>query len=639
MTTPTSELNPRTATAGRWDPQRARYRSANGRLVSEAAIARELERVILRQQAEFQALGRQYQAGEITLDQLRLEMRAAVKDLHLYSAALARGGWDQMDSVALGQVGGRLRVHYAYLDRFMQAIATGQVRGSIATRAGTYAQAARGTYNRAKAGEASSAGRLLRNILNPLAEHCDECVRITNRGPIPADEMPPVGSRECGMGCKCRIEVVGGMGGPARPEPEPQPPTAGPAIERREEERIEPTFSPGDRVRTRHTTGTVLAQDEDGRFVIRSDASGRTTRVQPGSVRPLGEPTVTPPPPAEPEAPPPGAAPTPTPARTEPFIEAGQIRAPIGAFVVADTDPRTPAGRGQLSGIFVGYDPQTGQARVRTEDGARFEFAPSQLTIAPDPRLSSINLPPRDAPAPATVLEAIERGEAIGVEIWDEPRHIPDVGGGVEYSAQRQGRRFEGFRRGEKIIQAQQLTLSIERLKRLYPGLQIRGPAILVDTGTGKAVTPAKVQELAGAALEDVMTPFNTTNPMTPREIEVDKGYELKNPGQRWAVGGSSEWDTSATRHEIAHTQTTLRARDAWRRIIRDAGAFTTGPTGERLFNFKRRVSGYSASDEEYEQIAEVAAMVSAPNYVPGTLPAEMEEFVVRLYNGEFWVE
>jgi hypothetical protein len=415
-------------------------------------------------------------------------MRNAVKDLHLYAAALARGGWDRMDSAAFGQVGGRVRVHYAYLDRFIGTLEAGLPVGNVVSRASRYAQAGRGTYSRARTAEAIAAGRLLRNVTNPTAEHCAECVALSDRGWIPADEMPPVGSRQCGPGCKCRVESKGGNERPAgnaeRADLAP-PAVAGPMLERRAEPRELPEFQVGDRVRGRVTIGTVIGREPDGRYVVRAD-DGRVTRIRPGALRPHVEATPPEPPTTASGTPAPTPAPPSVPTADLPrFADAGRIRAHVGAYVEA------PGGR--VRGLFVGMT-EDGLARVRTDQDTYVSFRPSELTIGTDPRLANAQLPPPDAPLPATLADAELRLRLAGGAEYMHEGPVP-----VNTVPSLNDRRFQSAAHewgkpfmsdSERLAQARQATAQVERLKRMYPGLEVHGPLILSDTPPASAPSP-----------------------------------------------------------------------------------------------------------------------------------------------------
>jgi hypothetical protein len=466
----------------------------------------------------------------------------------------------------------------------------------------------------------------VRNVVNPAAEHCAECLALAALGYIPADEMVPVGERLCGPGCKCRIESRGGTLKSAAEQTQAVA-SSGPVVEQRRQPRIT-EFNVGDRVRGRVTVGTVIGREADGRYIVRAD-NGKVTRIRAAALKPAGPPAPGPGTPPTPPTPGPAdetasGAPKPPPTSV-PFRAQGEIRAPIGAYVIHRG--------GKVRGTFMGM--REGKAFIRTDRDTEVTFDPDELTIGTDPRLEGLDIPAATAPAPGSLSEASQRISRAtgGITVYEGPVDTASAprdkyGTGFAVAASTWGKPF--VYQHEKLALAQQVTKSVERLKRMFPGLKIRGPTMYADTTIGRAVTPALVQDRL-VPLKEVRTAWVSSVELSPLDkLSMESSNRAR--GTNWTTGGPDDFHTGATRHEIAHTQSTQAARTAWDRVRARIGF-------PSRFSFQQRVSEYGGSDDWWEEVAESASMVTHPDYKPGTLPFEIEEFVVRLYNGEFWVD
>ena len=148
-------------------------------------------------------------AGRLTLDAWTLSMRQSIKLTHLWSAALAKGGWAQLTASDYGVVGQTVRFHYQRLDRMAQQIAQGlPLDGRVTVRVEMYAEAARKTYHDIEFRVIQSSTNFTeeRNVIDPLAEHCAECDQASAVGWVPLGTLPRPGYRTCLTNCRCRME-------------------------------------------------------------------------------------------------------------------------------------------------------------------------------------------------------------------------------------------------------------------------------------------------------------------------------------------------------------------------------------------------------------------------------------------------
>lgn len=137
-----------------WDTrmQGGRYRVVNadgslGRLVSEEEIADNLRVMYGRTEDQFATLAEAVAIGAIAVSLFQRAMMEQLKNLHLATAVLGAGGWDQANARLYGRVGRKLRDEYGYLNRFVRQIDAGELSAKqIVERAKLYADNGYGQY-------------------------------------------------------------------------------------------------------------------------------------------------------------------------------------------------------------------------------------------------------------------------------------------------------------------------------------------------------------------------------------------------------------------------------------------------------------------------------------------------------------
>lgn len=191
----------------RWNDKLQRYVAANGRIVSATQVRREIDVAMRGASTTARVLAADLRAGRMALGEWEAAMRVLVKDVQLWGAAAARGGWAQMTAADYGRVGARTRAQYDRLYRFAQQIASGQQRldGRLVVRAVLYAQQGRAAYEAERMIAMRDAGYdQERNVLHP-ADHCAQCVDMTALGWVAIGTLVPVGQRLCLSNCRCTI--------------------------------------------------------------------------------------------------------------------------------------------------------------------------------------------------------------------------------------------------------------------------------------------------------------------------------------------------------------------------------------------------------------------------------------------------
>lgn len=200
-----------TGTPFTWDSTAGRYRGPGGRFVSRRAVRDALDKTLEKTGKRMNQLADDLRNGRVSLDTWLTEMRGAVKSVHLYSTAAAKGGWDQLTKRDFGRVGRLLRDQYVYLDRFAAEIEAGEIAldGRFTRRVRMYMQSGRRTYYDAldRMVDELDGGPFdqERSVLHP-ADHCDDCIDQAERSWQARGKMIPIGERRCLSNCRCTKE-------------------------------------------------------------------------------------------------------------------------------------------------------------------------------------------------------------------------------------------------------------------------------------------------------------------------------------------------------------------------------------------------------------------------------------------------
>lgn len=211
MLSPLSDSLPRFDAAWSYDPISGRYRGANGRFLSKAAIEALVDGRIKKLNGQLQDFTRRLIDGNITIDQWQGSVREALKPAHLQATMVGAGGKNALSQSDYGRIGQRLRSEYSYLQNFASDILAGRVSGAMAlARVGLYAESVRGSYWEGTTIRQEKQGySLMRRILDSQAQHCQDCIDHAARGIAPIGSLPMPGQRcACRSRCRCRIEYL-----------------------------------------------------------------------------------------------------------------------------------------------------------------------------------------------------------------------------------------------------------------------------------------------------------------------------------------------------------------------------------------------------------------------------------------------
>lgn len=191
----------------RWNSTAGRYVTPSGQFAKRSDVRAYLDTALQRAERRVMLNASDLQARRITLAEWQTETRDAVRLIHLYSAAAARGGWAQMSPAEFGHVGAELRFQYEKLQAFALEIEAGlPLDGRFLTRAGMYAQAGRKTYTRADQRVHAERGYDQElNVLDKAAETCEDCRAETAREWVKLGTLVRIGERRCRVRCRCRL--------------------------------------------------------------------------------------------------------------------------------------------------------------------------------------------------------------------------------------------------------------------------------------------------------------------------------------------------------------------------------------------------------------------------------------------------
>lgn len=209
MLSPLSDSWPRFDAEWSYDTKLGRYRRPSGQFMSQKAVMALVDGRIDKLGQQLRRFTQMLADGNITIDQWQGSVREAIKAAHIQATVLGHGGKDGMGSAEYGRIGQRLRAEYGYLQKFAGDILAGRVSTAMAlARVQLYAESVRGSYWEGTSIRQERQGySLMRRILDPQAQHCDDCLRYARAGLVSMGSLPMPGQRcECRSRCRCSVE-------------------------------------------------------------------------------------------------------------------------------------------------------------------------------------------------------------------------------------------------------------------------------------------------------------------------------------------------------------------------------------------------------------------------------------------------
>ncbi len=192
--------------------QRYHYKSGAGRgqFVPTTAVRFMMTRNIEQTQGDIRAIGQLLVSGKISLATWEETTAKALKNLHIQSYLLGRGGKNAMTQRDYGLIGQRLKSEYQYLRQFAEQIKSEPMsQAEFFRRLEMYASAGSGLYEKARTeGHIKSDFRWERRI-RTKTESCQSCIGFESMGWQPIGTLPaPTESCECRSNCGCVKEFA-----------------------------------------------------------------------------------------------------------------------------------------------------------------------------------------------------------------------------------------------------------------------------------------------------------------------------------------------------------------------------------------------------------------------------------------------
>lgn len=200
-----------------WNTAAGRFIAPSGQFVSVEEVRRALDRALHEAALKGKTIASDLVNGSVSLLDFERLMRTLIKDTQIYAAAVAAGGYSQLQVSHLSELSARIAEQFAYLSEWTTEIAKKesevsdeivfeQTERAMSARAAMYAQSARRTFEALwKTDQEARGFDEERNVLGH-AEHCAMCVDMTSVGWVRIGTLVPIGERTCLTNCRCRIE-------------------------------------------------------------------------------------------------------------------------------------------------------------------------------------------------------------------------------------------------------------------------------------------------------------------------------------------------------------------------------------------------------------------------------------------------
>ena len=192
----------------RWNSTAGRYTNASGQFISRKAVHDAFNVAIDNSTKVIANATVAMKEGRTSVAAWQTLMRSEVKNVQLYTGALSKGGWAQLDPTDFGRIGQRIQTQYKALDRFAAEIASGKQKldGTAVSRSRLYGQSGRQTLHLMERANNKELGYTKERSIKQTGNNCDDCLDEAARGWVDIGEIVTIGSRQCNMNCKCRIE-------------------------------------------------------------------------------------------------------------------------------------------------------------------------------------------------------------------------------------------------------------------------------------------------------------------------------------------------------------------------------------------------------------------------------------------------
>jgi hypothetical protein len=200
--------------------QRYRYTTGpqKGQFVSTAAVTRLVEDYIIQQRRDTATITDILLSGKISPSTWEYGIATALKQMHINSYSLGRGGIGRLTADDIAIIENRLRSEFKFLSKFTKDIASGALsEAQIKNRLSLYVDGIHGAWQKGREESAASGGAKL-ELWNCVSdrESCNDCNGKAALGWQPIGKLgtPGVGV-QCLSRCRCikrfsdQVELLG----------------------------------------------------------------------------------------------------------------------------------------------------------------------------------------------------------------------------------------------------------------------------------------------------------------------------------------------------------------------------------------------------------------------------------------------
>lgn len=192
----------RTGQRVEFDKRRGQF-IVDGRRINWRSIQQLLNRLGIKMRSDMRRATEDLFEGRIETDEWERTMDRKITSGHWTAGALALGG--VVAAKASSALINRITKEKGFVARFRDALDNGTVSGPRGIyRAGSYADAMRVTHSVIEQANAVTQGARRAYRILTAKESCEGCLEYGEEW-MPADEMPPIGSQDCGSHCQCVI--------------------------------------------------------------------------------------------------------------------------------------------------------------------------------------------------------------------------------------------------------------------------------------------------------------------------------------------------------------------------------------------------------------------------------------------------
>lgn len=184
--------------------QRYHYRDS-GAFVTQAAVDNLTARSIAQKRNQIRDLGEKLIGNLVTLEDWEQQTAGHLKQLHVWTYLLGKGGQANLDQSDYGKLGLRLSYEYGYLRGFSEKIREdGMSEAQFLARLELYINKANGTRQIAVQASHKQEGYIWERRYLRAVENCKSCISYSAMGWQPLGSLPPPTERcECQANCKC----------------------------------------------------------------------------------------------------------------------------------------------------------------------------------------------------------------------------------------------------------------------------------------------------------------------------------------------------------------------------------------------------------------------------------------------------